>query len=159
MTMGLAPAVDGLNRTSQTRRHRLAFDDSLTAPRAAPVMRESQQVEGFRLAASISQTCPGTAAVAESRRAAFSPDESSGRTSSNVCPIQPARDERPIPPRRSSPRHPHNEPIRLGRACTAERRCGTTRPGHSAGRRSPIRAKSLHPAGCHGPGNSRCPIP
>lgn len=53
VTMGFAPAVNGLNRTSQTGRHCLAFDDSLTAARAAPVMREPQQVESFRLAASI----------------------------------------------------------------------------------------------------------
>ena len=52
MTMGSAPAINGLNRTSQSGRHRLALDDSLTAARAAPVMRESQQVESCRLAAS-----------------------------------------------------------------------------------------------------------
>ena len=52
MTMGSTPAINGLNRTSQTRRHRLALDDSLTAARAAPVVRESQRVESFRLAAS-----------------------------------------------------------------------------------------------------------
>ena len=52
MTMGSAPAVNGLNRTSQAGRHRLALDDSLTAARAAPVVRESQQVESRRLTGS-----------------------------------------------------------------------------------------------------------
>ena len=31
MTMGSAPAINGLHRTSQAGRHRLALDDSLTA--------------------------------------------------------------------------------------------------------------------------------
>jgi len=51
VTMGFAPTVNGLNRPSQTGRHRLAFDDALTAARAAPVMSEPQQIEGFRFAA------------------------------------------------------------------------------------------------------------
>ena len=51
MTIGFAPVINGLNRTSQAGRHRLAFDDSMTAARAAPVMRESQQVKRCRLAA------------------------------------------------------------------------------------------------------------
>ena len=51
MTIGFAPVINGLNRTSQAGRHRLAFDDSMTAARAAPVMSEPQQIESCRFAA------------------------------------------------------------------------------------------------------------
>jgi hypothetical protein len=48
MTMSSTPVINGLNRASQAGRHRRAFDDSLTATRAAPEVSESQQIESSR---------------------------------------------------------------------------------------------------------------